>query len=435
MSAAARTRVAMTAFVVALVGLSTLIPGDSFRGLASGALPVLLSFFVVIVVAEQFRLELPGALPTSALSASAGMALAVTTRVPGRAFVCSSAEVLVTAAAAQLCGMTILRLRGGFDPDDPDAALDVAIRIFGVAIATALAREVPLFSGSTLEMASYDWPGWQLALALMAIGTLTGVVEAPLRSAGRLGQDGVTWRRVALAEARTRFPMGTALTATGALVALSVSVLGVIAIPLVLSLLGLTDFAVRRFVHVREIYAQSLRALSRMPEAVGYVASGHAGRVARVASVIGEQMRLPRRELDTLVDVALLHDLGQLDLRRPLPRGATVEAAPSDQQRIADSSARLVRESGPPGPLADLLRDQAVPYYRVLSGREDVALGARIIKVANAFDDYGGRLGAGGEQDGQAGMERIYLGLGYEYDPRVVDALSHALERSSRAAM
>jgi hypothetical protein len=26
-------------------------------------------------------------------------------------------------------------------------------------------------------------------------------------------------------------------------------------------------------------------------------------------------------------------------------------------------------------------------------------------------------------------MERIHLGLGYEYDPRVVDALGQALER------
>jgi HD-GYP domain-containing protein (c-di-GMP phosphodiesterase class II) len=51
-------------------------------------------------------------------------------------------------------------------------------------------------------------------------------------------------------------------------------------------------------------------------------------------------------------------------------------------------------------------------------------MSSRIIKVANAYDD----LCDPGGNDHRA-MERIHLGLGYEYDPRVVDSLTRVLER------
>ena len=165
---------------------------------------------------------------------------------------------------------------------------------------------------------------------------------------------------------------------------------------------------------------------AQVGHAVGYLRLIHT-LDTHIKQCLGQ--RLSERDTDTLRTAALVHDLGQLELRRTLPRGATVQAAPSAQQRIADCGARLLREGGPPGPIADLLNNQAVPYHRVLSGRAEVPVGARIIKVANAFDDYGGRLGPTYGEDRRAGMERLYLGLGYEYDPRVVEALSRALER------
>ncbi len=51
-------------------------------------------------------------------------------------------------------------------------------------------------------------------------------------------------------------------------------------------------------------------------------------------------------------------------------------------------------------------------------------LPSRIIKVANAFDDLTG--GRSHPRTSLAAMERIHLGLGYEYDPQVVEALAVA---------
>ena len=58
---------------------------------------------------------------------------------------------------------------------------------------------------------------------------------------------------------------------------------------------------------------------------------------------------------------------------------------------------------------------------------EDLPMASRIIKVANAFDDLVGE--ASRRHREERAMERIHLGLGYEYDPRVVDALTRVLDR------
>ena len=56
-------------------------------------------------------------------------------------------------------------------------------------------------------------------------------------------------------------------------------------------------------------------------------------------------------------------------------------------------------------------------------------LASRIIKVANAYDDLVGEARSRRARKETSAIERIHLGLGYEYDPQVVDSLSRVLER------
>jgi len=135
-------------------------------------------------------------------------------------------------------------------------------------------------------------------------------------------------------------------------------------------------------------------------------------------------MGMGQRELTDLEYAALLHDLGQVALREPIPAGATVMAAPADQQRIAHDGAEIARTTGVLDNVAAILEAQTTPYRQVREFGQDLPMSSRIIKVANAYDD----LCDPGGNDHRA-MERIHLGLGYEYDPRVVDSLTRVLER------
>ena len=77
--------------------------------------------------------------------------------------------------------------------------------------------------------------------------------------------------------------------------------------------------------------------------------------------------------------------------------------------------------------MAVILEAQTTPYVQVREFGEVLPLSSRIIKVCNAYDDLAGSNPGPARRD--AAVERIHLGLGYEYDPRVVDALVRALAR------
>ena len=57
-------------------------------------------------------------------------------------------------------------------------------------------------------------------------------------------------------------------------------------------------------------------------------------------------------------------------------------------------------------------------------------LGSRIIKAVSAYDDL--VTEAGGEMHGRGdALERLRLGMAYEYDPRVVAALADVVARTA----
>jgi hypothetical protein len=99
-------------------------------------------------------------------------------------------------------------------------------------------------------------------------------------------------------------------------------------------------------------------------------------------------------------------------------------AAPSDQRDIADEGARIIRHAEGLDTVAAFVEAQTTPYRQVRELGEEVPMASRIIKVANAFDDLTG--GRDDPAETQAANERIHLGLGYQYDPDVVEALAVA---------
>jgi response regulator RpfG family c-di-GMP phosphodiesterase len=98
-----------------------------------------------------------------------------------------------------------------------------------------------------------------------------------------------------------------------------------------------------------------------------------------------------------------------------------VLAAPSDQRDIAAEGARIIRHAEGLDTVAEYVEGQTTPYRLVRELGEPVPLPSRILKVANAYDDLTG--GSSDPDRVAAAIERIHLGLGYEYDPEIVDAL------------
>jgi len=113
----------------------------------------------------------------------------------------------------------------------------------------------------------------------------------------------------------------------------------------------------------------------------------------------------------------LITDPADLEIVDKLSKGEDAPSIPNGA---------IVRETGVLEGVARILEHQTTPYRQVRELGEEIPLTSRIIKVVNAYEDL--NRGARGMRSRDAALERIYLGLGYEYDPSIVDALLRALE-------
>ena len=292
-------------------------------------------------------------------------------------------------------------------------------------MAAVLAREVRVQGRSLWDLAlDRDVPRSAIAVAMVAVAAAGVVVDVVLTSAVRSERQRTPWLTALRGELGEVAPLTYAVVTSGPLVALMAPVFGLASLPAALFPLAITYVAVDRYAHNRVTYRQTIATLSHLTEKGGYTPRGHAERVAELSVRMGRVLGMPDRELRDVEYAALLHDLGQISLREPIPGGATVLAAPSDQRDIAAEGARIVRHAEGLDTVADYVEAQTTPYRQVRELGEPVPFASRVIKVANAFDDLTG--GRSDRAERRAAMERIHLGLGYEYDPQVVQALAVA---------
>jgi HD domain len=391
---------------------------------------LLAAFFLAIAGGEYLRVELPGSRETAPISVASALALAMTpVAPPGSSAPLGVATVVTLTAAAMAAGLLPLRLPLPLAHRAKGArAADIVGRLSSVAVAAALFRGLHVWHGdSALTLQGQLKAPW-LALAMVVVSVVALSTEAVVAAVARAARDHAPLMRSLIDETRGAFGLTAALSTTGALIALAERPLGLIAIPLFLFPLLLTQFAVRRYATVRATYRQTIRALSRLTEIGGYTEVGHAARVAKLSTAIGRDLGLSEREVLDLEYAALLHDIGQVSLTEPIPRGATVMAAPADQRRIAHDGAEIVRQTGVLEAVAQILEAQTTPYRQVREFDEQLPVASRIIKVANAYEDFAGERSGASRRE--SAMERINLGLGYEYDPSVVDSLARVLDRN-----
>ena len=419
--------------VVVSLGLVTVLvaAATEHTGLADAVRthPTLLAAFVVaIATGEMFRVRMPSGRVAAPVASGSAIGLAVLGPIDGHPPFNVPAGV-VTLVVALAHGLAlVLRLLLGWSVE----WYVVAARTIGVGVTTVLFRSIPLDGESPWTwLAQKEHHPSVVAIAMMgaaAAGLYADLVLTGLVRARRSGVPVSGAIREELAEARA---VTFGVLAAGPLVAFLAPVVGLLALPLGLLPMMLTNVAVRRYAANRATYRQTIATLSRLTDVAGYTPTGHAARVAERSVGIARFMGLHAEAVQDLEYAALLHDLGQVGLRSPIPDGATVLAAPDDQRRIASEGARIVRRTEVLDRVADLMERQTTPFRHVREWGEEVPVSSRIIKVANAFDDFShGRTDA---QSVEAALERIHLGLGYEYDPEVVEALLRTIEAQADA--
>ncbi|KGN41328.1 HD-GYP domain-containing protein [Knoellia aerolata] len=388
---------------------------------------LLAAFAVSIAVGEMLRVRMPSGRVAAPVSSGSAIGLALLGTMHGHATFDVPAGVVTLVVAAALClGLLVRGMIGR-----PVEWTIVAVRTIGVGVTALLFRSIPLGGDSawTWVAEGVRHPA-VLASAMMLVSAAGLYADLALSGLVRARRSGVPVSGAIREELQEAQALTFGVLAAGPLVAFLAPVVGLLALPLGLLPMMLTNVAVRRYAANRATYRQTIATLSQLTDVAGYTPTGHASRVAERSVAVARAMGLHADVVQDLEYAALLHDLGQVGLRSPIPDGATVLAAPDDQRRIALEGARIVRRTEVLDRVADLMERQTTPFRHVREWGEEVPLASRIIKVANAFDDFS--HGRTDPASVDAALERIHLGLGYEYDPEVVEALIRTIGTPGR---
>jgi hypothetical protein len=380
---------------------------------------IAVAFGAVVAVGELVRITLPGDREAAPLGAAGALAYALLTTVQDTPTTHDLWQVVAVTSIATLVG-AMPHVAAGRAP----RLEQIARRVLTTAFAAAIFR--PLY----LQDAFRHDIGWIFALELVFIAGLVLLFDAALAAIVRADRDRAPFGRAVVEELRAVIGLGSAIGATGVLIALAARITGLSALPVFCLPLLLTQFSYRRYASIRQTYLQTIRSLARVTEVGGYTEPGHVRRVADLSVAVGTEMGLSDAQLRDLEYAALMHDLGQLSLAEPIPGGATVFASLSERDRIAMQGADVIRQTGVLDRVALIVERQADPYRRPHEQMDgSLPLASRIIKAVNAYDDLvGSSLDSGRRLEA---VEQLRLGMVYNYDPQVVATLARVVERHS----
>jgi HD-GYP domain-containing protein (c-di-GMP phosphodiesterase class II)/DNA-binding CsgD family transcriptional regulator len=174
-------------------------------------------------------------------------------------------------------------------------------------------------------------------------------------------------------------------------------------------------------------------AFAHFADAKSVATLGHAEGTADVAEAIAQQMGLPAGEVITIRRAGLLHDLGLVAVGVPLieKRGALTQAEqekmrlhPYYSERILSTVPGLQTVAPIAGGHHEWLNGKG--YYRGLSG-EALPLGARILAVADAFQELTEEFQGHPAREPLEAFQALAPKVGTEFAPECYEALSQAL--------
>ncbi|QEU91932.1 HD-GYP domain-containing protein [Streptomyces kanamyceticus] len=383
-----------------------------WHGITEGR--VAFAFGVLVALGELARWGSVRDREPAPLGAAGALAYALLGENAGQPTHHGAPQVIAVVVAAALVGaVPHVALGKGPSPDH------MARRVLTVAFAAVCFQ--PLYNSGKLK----EWVGHgpYFALVIVALLVLTALCDAVLAATTARARTGWPFGPLLRDELRAMLGIGSAVCATGAVMALAVAVAGLWALPVFSVPLLLTQLSFRRYAAVRATYRQTIASLARATEIAGYTPQGHARRVAGLSRAVGRDLGLSEPDLVVLEHAALMHDIGQLSLVDPVPAGATAALPETEQRRIALLGGAVVRQTGVDSAVAVVVERQADPY-------RDQPLTARIVRTANAYDEMARGEGPRGSLDGPLrALERLRLATGRDYQAEVVESLARVLSR------
>jgi response regulator RpfG family c-di-GMP phosphodiesterase len=185
-------------------------------------------------------------------------------------------------------------------------------------------------------------------------------------------------------------------------------------------------------------YMTSIKVFANLIELRGSQLVGHGRRLAESTRQVAKAMGCNGEDTQTVFVAALLHDIGLIGLSdemlaKPVPKLSADELALYRKHPVLGEQSLLALDDMQP--VAALIRSHherfdGQGFPDALAGA-DIPLGARILAVADAYDDLlNGHMGAAGLKTAQVRTLMMH-GRGLQFDPEVLDVFLHINQPSA----
>lgn len=330
----------------------------------------------------------------------------------------SSTDVLVVILPAFVGAMAVRARKLGWGP----RFRSTSRRLFSIMLALAfyqtLVSRIPAFPIGQGELLAQ-------IVAMVLGGAVYLLIDTGLSALLISRAQRVPMAPIWLGQLQSLSALHVAFLSVSALIALAHGVLGLGAFALFLLPLLAARYSFRRYAQIHRTYAQTIKALSTLPELAGYAARGHSAKVADLATTIARDRGFSDNDVQELEFAAYLHDVGRLSFEDP---GEVPESVTGTSQApvLANASAAIVGQAKYLERVAKLVSNYALPFTAVRDTQDEVVrAGSRIIRAVNDFIEL---TENGVHLPALMALHQLELDAGTVYDPAVVRSLRRVLE-------
>ena len=194
-------------------------------------------------------------------------------------------------------------------------------------------------------------------------------------------------------------------------------------------------YSAKLYVDLQEEHLAAIAALCSAQDASDRYTYGHSERVSKFAEKLARQLKLPDKEVETIKYAGQLHDIGKIGIdykvvQKPGPLNlrewAEIKKHPAIGAEIL-KNLKFLKEATPYVELHHERLDGG--GYPLGKSAGEIPLGARIIKVADAFDAMTSERAYRPAMTIEQTMKQLKNDSGDQYDLQVVNALDELISR------
>ena len=194
-------------------------------------------------------------------------------------------------------------------------------------------------------------------------------------------------------------------------------------------------YSIKLYVDLQEEHLAAIAALCSAQDASDRYTYGHSERVSKFAEKLARQLKLPDKEVETIKYAGQLHDIGKIGIdykvvQKPGPLNlrewAEIKKHPAIGAEIL-KNLKFLKEATPYVELHHERLDGG--GYPLGKSAGEIPLGARIIKVADAFDAMTSERAYRPAMTIEQTMKQLKNDSGDQYDLQVVNALDELISR------